>query len=114
VILSASGHTPEDVAEWVERTGDVAVFGRYFSQSDELQVSMSCIKAKFTKTLTSTGWTPSCQPGLASEGVWRSPYQSLRSTYFLLGWIARVYRPAHLCTGAGATRRSTTVADVPI
>jgi hypothetical protein len=40
VILSASGHTPEDVAEWVERTGDVAVFGRYFSQSDELQVSV--------------------------------------------------------------------------
>jgi hypothetical protein len=33
VILSAAGHTAENVEEFVERTGDVAVFGRYFSTS---------------------------------------------------------------------------------
>jgi hypothetical protein len=49
VILSASGHTAENVAEWVERTGDVAVFGRYFSESDELKVRVWRMKAKVTE-----------------------------------------------------------------
>jgi hypothetical protein len=37
------------VAEWVERTGDVAVFGRYFSEFDELKVRVWRIKAKVTE-----------------------------------------------------------------
>ena len=31
VILSAAGHDAENVQAFVERTGDVAVFGRFFS-----------------------------------------------------------------------------------
>jgi hypothetical protein len=31
VILSAAGHDAENVEAFVERTGDVAVFGRFFS-----------------------------------------------------------------------------------
>lgn len=49
MILSASGHTAENVAEWVERTGDVAVFGRYFSEFDELKVRVWRMKAKVTE-----------------------------------------------------------------